>query len=250
LSGQSGKTYGLLTEAEWKYVARAGTTTLYWWGSSISTTQANYVPEDAFDDHGNYTYGGHTWRKSTVPVGSFGPNSWGLFNVHGNVFEWCEDVYHANYNGAPADGSAWLQGGGASHRMIRGLLVRPISEPPPLRLPRLEGRRHPDPQHRLPAGQNITSLIVTSPWLFTTAHCGCSAHRRVVHPEILGDGPGAFAGIEPTSGPLLRCSLSFGLRPNFTSRAFAAVKGNERGGWSDNRRSQEEERLSHLHRGA
>jgi formylglycine-generating enzyme required for sulfatase activity len=126
LSGQSGKTYRLLTEAEWEYVARAGTTTPYWWGSSIHTTRANYDGTKWTGIQtfiGNYTYGGGTkgeWRKSTVPVGSFGPKSWGLFNVHGNVFEWCEDVYHANYNGAPADGSAWLEGGDVSDRMVRG----------------------------------------------------------------------------------------------------------------------------------
>ncbi len=112
---QTGKAYRLLTEAEREYVARASTTTPFWWGGSITSTQANY--------NGNYTYAGGTkgeWRKSTVPVGSFAANPWGLFNVHGNVWEWCEDDWHDTYNGAPADGSAWLQGGDAGKRVVRG----------------------------------------------------------------------------------------------------------------------------------
>jgi formylglycine-generating enzyme required for sulfatase activity len=116
LSDQTRKTYRLLTEAEREYVARAGTTTPFWWGSSITPTQANY--------NGNYTYAGGgsmgEYRKATVHVGSFAANPWGLFNVHGNVWEWCEDVWHDNYNGAPTDGTAWLQGGDASRRVVRG----------------------------------------------------------------------------------------------------------------------------------
>lgn len=115
LSDRTGKAYRLLTEAEREYVARAGTTTPFWWGSSITPKQANY--------DGNYTYAGGSkgdWRKATVPVGSFVANPWGLFNVHGNVWEWCEDVWHDNYNGAPTDGSAWLQGGDGSRRVVRG----------------------------------------------------------------------------------------------------------------------------------
>jgi formylglycine-generating enzyme required for sulfatase activity len=115
LSDQTGKAYRLLTDAEWEYVARAGTTTPFWWGASITPAKANY---DA-----NYTYGGSSkgeWRKATVPAASFAANPWGLFNVHGNVWEWCADVWHDNYNGAPTDGSAWLQGGDASRRVVRG----------------------------------------------------------------------------------------------------------------------------------
>lgn len=116
LTEQTGKFYRLLTDAEREYVARAGTTTPFWWGSSITPTQANY--------DGNYSYaGGGTkgeYRKSTVPVGSFAANPWGLFNVHGNVWEWCEDIWHKNHNDAPSDGSPWLQGGDASRRVLRG----------------------------------------------------------------------------------------------------------------------------------
>jgi len=115
LSEQTGKAYRLLTEAEREYVARADTTTPFWWGASITPKQANY--------DGNYVYGGGAkgeWRKSTMPVGSFEANPWGLYNVHGNVWEWCEDVWHDDLNGLPTDGSAWLQGADASRRVLRG----------------------------------------------------------------------------------------------------------------------------------
>jgi formylglycine-generating enzyme required for sulfatase activity len=116
LSQTTGKPYRLLSEAEREYVARAGTTTPFWWGSSITPAQANY--------HGTFIYKGGgskgEWQKSTVPVGSFEANPWGLYNVHGNVWEWCEDVWHDNYSGAPVDGRAWLQGGDASRRVVRG----------------------------------------------------------------------------------------------------------------------------------
>jgi formylglycine-generating enzyme required for sulfatase activity len=111
LSSQTGREYRLLTEAEWEYAARAGTTTPFWSGSSINPVQANY------DE--NYVYKGE-FRKQTVAVGNFAPNPWGLYQVHGNVWEWCEDLSHDGYNGAPPDGSAWLQGGDAKYRVVRG----------------------------------------------------------------------------------------------------------------------------------
>jgi formylglycine-generating enzyme required for sulfatase activity len=103
LSRKTGKTYRLLSEAEREYVTRAGTTTPFWWGSSISTSQANY--------NGNYTYGDDgtrgEFRNETVPVDTFAPNPWGLYQLHGNVSEWTEDCWHDNYRDAPTDGSAW-----------------------------------------------------------------------------------------------------------------------------------------------
>jgi formylglycine-generating enzyme required for sulfatase activity len=116
LSQATGQTYRLLSEAEWEYVARAGTTTPFWWGSSITVAQANY--------DGNYVYKGGGakggWRKATVRVGSFEANPWGLYDVHGNVWEWCEDIWHGDYYGAPPDGSPWHHGGDARHHVVRG----------------------------------------------------------------------------------------------------------------------------------
>jgi formylglycine-generating enzyme required for sulfatase activity len=97
-------------------VARAGTTTPFWWGSSITPEQAN--------DDGNYLYRGGgskgEFRMGTVPAGNFDPNPWGLYNVHGNVWEWCEDTWHGNYDGAPTDGSAWISDAAESGRVVRG----------------------------------------------------------------------------------------------------------------------------------
>jgi formylglycine-generating enzyme required for sulfatase activity len=104
------KPYRLLTEAEREYVTRAGTSTIFWWGNSISTSQANY--------NGNGVYGNGTkgeWRKQTVPVDSFAPNPFGLYQVHGNVNEWVEDCAHDSYVGAPSDGSAWNTGSCNAH---------------------------------------------------------------------------------------------------------------------------------------
>jgi formylglycine-generating enzyme required for sulfatase activity len=103
LSHKTGQPYRLLSEAEREYVTRAGTTTPFWWGSSISTRQANYDGKFAFPAGANATGG---FRRETVPVDFFPPNPWGLYQVHGNVHEWVEDCWHASYDGAPADGSA------------------------------------------------------------------------------------------------------------------------------------------------
>jgi formylglycine-generating enzyme required for sulfatase activity len=114
LSAKTGRMYRLLSEAEREYVARAGTVTPFWWGSSISASQANY--------NGKETYGGGSkgeFRGKALPVDSFQPNPWGLYQVHGNVWDWTEDCYHDSYEGAPADGSAWTSGD-CSRRALRG----------------------------------------------------------------------------------------------------------------------------------
>jgi formylglycine-generating enzyme required for sulfatase activity len=102
--------YRLPSEAEWEYACRAGTTTPFSFGATISTTQANYNGKD--------TYGAIKLGKTT-PVGSFSANAFGLHDMHGNVWEWCEDVWSDDYNGAPTDGSPWLTGD-ASSRVLRG----------------------------------------------------------------------------------------------------------------------------------
>lgn len=114
LAEKTGKPYRLPTEAEWEYAARAGTTTPFSFGSTISTVQANY--------DGNYVYGAGTKgedRQRTVPAGSLPANPWGLYEVHGNLWEWVEDCYHDSYKGAPADGRAWVENS-CSVRVFRG----------------------------------------------------------------------------------------------------------------------------------
>ncbi len=114
LSQQTGRTYQLPSEAQWEYACRAGTTTPFYFGETITPDLVNY--------DGNNPYGGvpkGQYRKETTPVDSFSPNTFGLYDMHGNVWEWCEDVWHENYNGAPTDGSAWVAGGG-EYRLLRG----------------------------------------------------------------------------------------------------------------------------------
>ncbi len=116
LGEKTGKDYRLPSEAEWEYACRAGTVTPFWWGSSITPEQANYNGSTA-----PYKGGGKKgeYRQKTLPVKSFEPNPWGLYQVHGNVWECCEDFWHDNYNGAPQDGSAWTAGG-SKYRCLRG----------------------------------------------------------------------------------------------------------------------------------
>ncbi|PNW27261.1 UNVERIFIED_CONTAM: hypothetical protein BEN50_03265 [Euhalothece sp. KZN 001] len=115
LSEKTGREYRLPSEAEWEYACRAGTTTSFHFGETITTDLANY--------DGDYTYGNGPEgvdRGETTPVGSFPPNAFGLYDMHGNVWEWCEDVWHENYEGAPNDGSAWLTRGDHNRRVLRG----------------------------------------------------------------------------------------------------------------------------------
>jgi formylglycine-generating enzyme required for sulfatase activity len=102
LSKKTGRNYCLPSEAEWEYACRAGTTTPFHFGQTITTDQVNY--------NGNYTYGNSRkgkYRQETTDVGSFPPNAFGLYEMHGNVWEWCADPWHDSYKGAPNDGRVW-----------------------------------------------------------------------------------------------------------------------------------------------
>ena len=102
LSQLTGENYRLPTEAEWEYACRAGTTTPYSFGEELTQEDANFK------------------SKSTSLVYIYPPNSFGLHDMHGNVWEWCQDVWHDNYEGVPTDGSAWLEGGDDRYRLLRG----------------------------------------------------------------------------------------------------------------------------------
>jgi formylglycine-generating enzyme required for sulfatase activity len=112
----TGRICRLPTETEWEYACRAGTVTPFHFGQTISSELANY--------DGNYTYGQGKkgkYRNETSTVGSFGvANGFGLYDMHGNVWEWCLDHWHMNYQGAPTDGSAWINNSDNGSRVLRG----------------------------------------------------------------------------------------------------------------------------------
>jgi formylglycine-generating enzyme required for sulfatase activity len=128
LSKKTGKLYRLLSESEWEYVARAGTKTPFWWGSSISTDQANYDGSSSYGSSG----GRGQYRQKTVPADMFKANPWGLYQVHGNAFEWVEDCWNETYQYAPSDDGIRMAGnwpsrtdsdsraGGCSRHVRRG----------------------------------------------------------------------------------------------------------------------------------
>jgi formylglycine-generating enzyme required for sulfatase activity len=123
LSTLTQRTYRLPSEAEWEYACRAGTTTPFHFGESITTDLANYSGMDYKDSQWSGSYGKGPkgiQRQQTTPVGTFPPNAFGLYDVHGNAWEWCQDTWHSNYNGAPNDGSAWIDKNDNNSHSLRG----------------------------------------------------------------------------------------------------------------------------------
>ena len=115
LSRETKREYRLPSEAEWEYACRAGTTTPFYFGETITGELANY--------NAGYTYAGEAkgeYRQQTTPVGQFPPNAFGLYDMHGNVWEWCADTWHDNYDGAPRDGSVWIKNGDDNRSPLRG----------------------------------------------------------------------------------------------------------------------------------
>jgi formylglycine-generating enzyme required for sulfatase activity len=109
LNATTGQTFRLPSEAEWEYACRAGTTMRFYWGDDPSYSLI-----------GDYAWYSHNSGSQTHDVGGKLPNAFGLYDMSGNVWEWCEDDWHRNYTGAPADGSAWVYLPGSSNRVLRG----------------------------------------------------------------------------------------------------------------------------------
>ena len=131
LSEKTGSQYRLLSETEWEYVCRADTTAPFWRGSECTPDRANYSGNltlsdnkyGATDRYGHAGPGGgggtKTPKGKPLSVDEFAPNHWGLYQVHGNVSEWCEDLWHESYEGKPINGAAWISGGDIQ-RVLRG----------------------------------------------------------------------------------------------------------------------------------
>jgi len=115
LSKLTGREYRLPSEAEWEYACRAGTTTPFYFGETITGELANYDAGYTYADEPKGEY-----REETTPVGQFPPNAFGLYDMHGNVWEWCADAWHDNYDGAPTNGSAWIENGNDNRSPLRG----------------------------------------------------------------------------------------------------------------------------------
>ena len=126
LSKQTKREYRLPSEAEWEYACRAVTTTPFHFGETITTDLANYRGTD-LEISGKVYPGNYAdepkgqYREETTAVGIFPPNAFGLYDLHGNVWEWCQDDFHENYGGAPIDGRAWRSGiSNKNQKVIRG----------------------------------------------------------------------------------------------------------------------------------
>jgi formylglycine-generating enzyme required for sulfatase activity len=115
LAHRSGRVYQLPSEAQWEYACRAGSNTPFYCGETVTTDLANYC--------GDHTYRGGPaglYRHTTLAGGTFPPNPFGLYDMHGNLWQWCADAWHADYEGAPAGDGAWDTRGDPDGRVVRG----------------------------------------------------------------------------------------------------------------------------------
>jgi formylglycine-generating enzyme required for sulfatase activity len=124
LSQKTGKVYQLPSEAQWEYACRAGTTTPFYFGDTITSQLANYRSNLVYSAEPKGVY-----RKETTEVGIFPPNGFGLYDMHGNLWEWVADSWHDNYKDAPSDGYVWAEGEEPANCPVRGgSLYRPPEE--------------------------------------------------------------------------------------------------------------------------
>ena len=115
LSAHTGKQYRLPSEAEWEYACRGNSNSPFAYGDTVTGNLADYASTFAYAVETGVPY-----RQQTIDVGSFMPNVFGLYDLHGNVREWCADVWHDNYHGSPYSGKAWIKGGKSECRILRG----------------------------------------------------------------------------------------------------------------------------------
>jgi formylglycine-generating enzyme required for sulfatase activity len=194
----------LPSEAQWEYACRAGTTTPFSFGANITPDQVNY--------NGHYPYAGGKkglYRQQTVPVASLPPNPWGLYEMHGNIYEWTQDHWHGNYGGAPTDGSAWVDSDASANRVLRGgywgNAARVVRAAYRLAL-------HPDGRYRS-HGFRCARVRVVSPASQPGAEPAGPARDRQAERRPEQGQPGGAAGAEPTllrldAGPSpVRCPL-------------------------------------------
>ena len=157
LSSQTGASYRLLSESEWEYAARAGSSTAYSWGNQIGSGRANCGGDDCGDQ----------WDK-TAPVGSFSPNAYGLHDMHGNLWEWVQDCWNGSYKRRPVERECVAGGWLFPSRCSRRFLERQ-TEVPPLRVPHQEHLRSPLLHHRFscsPDAHSMNRYLLTSFWGF------------------------------------------------------------------------------------
>ncbi len=165
LSRRTGRQYRLPSEAEWEYACRAGTTTPFHFGETITDKLANYYAEKTFANEPKGEY-----RTQTTPVGTFPPNAFGLYDMHSNVWEWCADAFHENYQGAPTDGSEWISDND-NQKKAQGIVSRLSNI-----WKNLRGQRHQN--HFNDNDNQILRLLRAGSWLDDPENCRSAGRYR------------------------------------------------------------------------